>query len=212
MKTFRNLYINLNGVKLENFIHNLESISNTPWIRRKDKEKVLSEESHILCFESQESETLPPTILFLCPQRNNQTWWVSNIIPTEIGQLTHDEYNLALMSFYEQLIKPAVNNTTITIEITSDIVTIESVSGNEVANALRRFSSAANKSTGSSHPLDQQRWFDFLIVANQAETKPDVTLVIETLKELEWSEERAYELGLQFEFAESLLTYFREHN
>src|SRR3546814_15702568 len=33
----------------------------------------------------------------------------------------------------------------------------------ESAAALRRFSAAANKATGASHPLDQRRWFDSII-------------------------------------------------
>src|SRR3546814_3953965 len=38
----------------------------------------------------------------------------------------------------------------------------------ESAAALRRFSAAANKATGASHPLDQRRWFDFIISAHRS--------------------------------------------
>ena len=84
------------------------------------------------------------------------------------------------------------------------------MAGVEVEDALKRFSSLANKSTGSSHPLDQKRGFEFLILAHNAHDKLDVNLVIYTLRELGWSEERAIELGLEFEFAESLLSDMQE--
>ena len=49
-----------------------------------------------------------------------------------------------------------------------------------------------------------------LITFKRKNIKLDVNLIIHTLRELGWSGERAYELGLQFEFAESLLSYVQE--
>ncbi len=210
MKTFRDLYIYLNGVNVETFAQKLESHTNSAWIRRKDKEEFGSGEERFMCFEAVKNDTIMPVALFLFPRRDDGTWWVSNIIPTEKNELTHDQYNAALLDFYEQIIQPAIQNTAITVELTTDIVTIASVAGVEVENALQRFSKLANKSTGASHPLDQNRWFKFLTLAHNSYNKLDVNLVIFTLKELGWSEERAIELGLQFEFAQSLLSYVRE--
>ena len=135
---------------------------------------------------------------------------MSNIVPTEQNELTHDQYNDALISFNEQIIQPAIIDTPITAQLTSDVITVASVAGIEVENALKRFSKLANKSTGTSHPSDQKRWFEFLTMAHHAHAKLDVNLIIHTLRELGWSGERAYELGLQFEFAESLLSYVQE--
>ena len=210
MKTFRDLYIQLNGVNTETFTQKLESQTNSIWVRRKDKEEIGSGEEHFMCFEAVKNDTSMSVALFLFPYSDAETWWVSNIVPTEQNELTHDQYNDALMSFNEQIIQPAIIDTPITAQLTSDVITVASVAGIEVENALKRFSKLANKSTGTSHPSDQKRWFEFLTMAHHAHAKLDVNLIIHTLRELGWSGERAYELGLQFEFAESLLSYVQE--
>ena len=210
MKTFRDLYIQLNDVHIETFTQKLESQTNSIWVRRKDKEEIASGEEHFMCFEAVKNDTIMPVALFLFPHSDAETWWVSNIVPTEQNELTHDQYNDALISFNEQIIQPAIIDTPITAQLTSDVITVASVAGIEVEDALKRFSKLANKSTGTSHPSDQKRWFEFLILAHHAPHKLEVNLVIYTLRELGWSEERAIELGLQFEFAESLLSYVQE--
>lgn len=90
------------------------------------------------------------------------------------------------------------------------INSLESIIGSEAKNALESFSRLANKSTRASHPLDQERWFRFLVIANKANKEINVEIVINALKELGWSTDSADELGLQFEFAESLLSYIDE--
>ena len=50
MKTFRDLYIQLNGVNTETFTQKLESQTNSIWVRRKDNEEIASGEEHFMCF------------------------------------------------------------------------------------------------------------------------------------------------------------------
>lgn len=163
-----------------------------------------------MCFEAVKNDTIMPVALFLFPHSDAETWWVSNIVATGQNELTHDQYNDALISFNEQIIQPAIKDKPVTVKLTNDFITVGSVAGIEVEDALKRFSRLANKSTGTSHLLDQKRWLEFLTMAHHAHAKLDVNLIIHTLRELGWSEERAIELGLQFEFAESLLSYVRE--
>lgn len=211
MKTFRDLYIHLNGVDLEIFSNDLERQSKAPWRRRKDKEEDLGGTGDKpICFESSKGSSVAPAALFLFP-KNQETWWVSNIVPTEKSELTYDEYNAALENFFENIVRPAIEETPVTAELTSNEITIGSLAGVEAEKALVRFSNAANKSTGSSHPLDRKRWFEFLILVHEAKADLHADLIIRALVELGWSEERAIELGLQFEFAEDLLSYIHEH-
>ena len=55
----------------------------------------------------------------------------------------------------------------------------------EAADALRMFSVGANKSTGSSHPSDQERWFQFLFAAYRAQGEFDPYLLRRWLEEVE---------------------------
>lgn len=210
MKTFRDLYIHLNGVNLETFSNKLEQQSKAPWIRRKDKEVELGGDGETpICFEASKGSPVSPSALFIFP-KEGETLWVSNIVPTEESELTFDQYNFALENFYENIVLPAIEGSSITVNLTSNQISVGSVAGDEVENALVRFSNLANKSTGSSHPLDRKRWLEFLILAYEAGADLHVDLVIRSLVELGWSEEKAVELGIQFEFAEDLLSYMQE--
>lgn len=51
-----------------------------------------------MCFEAVKNDTIMPVAFFLFPHSEAETWWVSNIVPTEQNELTHDQYNDALMS------------------------------------------------------------------------------------------------------------------
>lgn len=210
MKTFRDLYIHLNGVEVDALSKNLESHSKAPWIRRKDKEEELGEvDKRPICFEAKKGNAVSPAALFIF-SKGNETLWVSNIVPTEENELTCDQYNFALEHFYENIVLPAIKGTSITAELTSDQISIGSVAGEEAEKAIVRFSNLANKSTGSSHPLDRERWLEFLVLAHEAKSELHAEMVIRTLVELGWSEEKAVELGIQFEFAEDLLSYIEE--
>jgi hypothetical protein len=210
MKTFRDLYIHLNGFDIDALSKELESHSIAPWIRRRDKEEELGDvDKRPICFEAQKGSDVSPAALFIFI-KENETLWVSNIIPTEESELTYDRYNFTLEHFYENIVLPAIKGTSITAELTSDQISIGSVAGEEVEKAFVRFSNLANKSTGSSHPLDRKRWLEFLVLAHEAKSNLHSDMIIRSLVELGWPEEKAIELGIQFEFAEHILSYIEE--
>lgn len=210
MKTFRNLYIKLNGVDIDTFSKDLEKKSKAPWVRNKDKEKELGGiEGKPICFEALKGSAVSPAALFIFPKESD-TLWVSNIVPTEESELSYDQYNFALMNFYEDIVLPAIEGTAITADLTSDQISIASIAGDEVEKALFHFSNLANKSTGSSHPFDRKRWLEFLVLAHEAKSELHSDVIIRSLVELGWSEEKAIELGIQFEFADDLLSYIQE--
>ncbi|MDV6315927.1 hypothetical protein [Idiomarina sp. HP20-50] len=209
MKIFRDLYIHLNGVDVNTFSELLENTSKKPWVRRKDKEEELgSNKERSVCFEAIENSSVSAAALFIFPYKD-ETLWVSNIVPTEVSELTYDQYNSTLENFYRNVILPAIDGTAITADLTSDQISIGSVAGNEAEKAFIQFSSSANKSTGSSHPSDRKRWLEFLVLVHKAKSDLDTDVVIRALVEQGWSEEKAIELGIQFEFAEDLLSYIQ---
>lgn len=96
-----------------------------------------------------------------------------------------------------------------------------------VLEKLKRFCSVANKSTGSSHPCDQKRWFDFICqtvddgkifdystLASflQDEThwgkKPDDFIGV--MGSYAWEEEQAYELATEYENLCEVLRYYKK--
>ena len=76
----------------------------------------------------------------------------------------------------------------------------------ERADALRRFSAAANKATGSSHPLDRTRWFAFLLSVHGVTPSLDADRLARWLVEVEgWSDDKAHDLVVEYEFGLALL-------
>lgn len=70
------------------------------------------------------------------------------------------------------------------------------------------FSSAANKSTGSTHPYDRQRWFEFITLIHKSEKNISPEEVQKFLTEDGWTEDFSFELACEFEYSLDLLEYY----
>lgn len=89
---------------------------------------------------------------------------VVNIVPLRKNELTIDEYNAVLDLFYKEVILP--NKTKMkgltVIEPETDVFDPLKYISKEALAKLELFCNGANKTTGSSHPSDEARWFDFI--------------------------------------------------
>lgn len=210
MKTFQNLYIHLNGYDIETFVENLTKNCNSKWKRafeREENAKYFREKA--FSFEYFGNEELPNVGLTLFENENGD-WYVPNIIPLQIREISIDEYNKLLEDFKSSLVNPAIDNTPIQVELTASEISLEDVIGKEATDTLKRFSALANKATGNSHPLDKERWFEFLITAQKSEKKPSFELLKTTLMEQGWSEEFSDELAFEFENGKELLDFVKK--
>src|SRR5207245_2329219 len=90
---------------------------------------------------------------------------VGNIVPMDDRRLTYDEYNNILEDFFHKVVLPATADRAVHAQLSADEVKIETWLSDGAASLLRAFSRAANKSTGSAHPADRERWEAFLIAA-----------------------------------------------
>ncbi len=134
---------------------------------------------------------------------------VANIVPQNVSELGITKYNTILMDFVDRVVKPAAENNEFEIELTSSRQTLEDWMTEGPAIALRRFSRSANKSTGASHPMDQARWFTFLIEAYRSPKRADSEHLARWLIEIEgWPEHTARELAIDYEFALGLLEQY----
>ncbi|NET70392.1 MAG: hypothetical protein F6K62_05130 [Sphaerospermopsis sp. SIO1G2] len=207
MKKFRDLYIHLNNYDIEQLIKHLTDNCTNNWSRAYEREKnaVLSAEKSY-CFEHTTGDGLEAAGLILF-QKDRNTWFVPNIVPTEKDQLSIDEYNQILVDFFKKIVQPAIKNTSVTAELTNDKEFIENLIGNDAAALLNKFSNSANKFTITSHPLDRKKWFDFILSVNSKGVKLDPNLLSNSLIEKGWSQEAVDKLVTEYEFADALLNY-----
>lgn len=168
--------------------------------------------------------TSDDVLLFRCEANNNhpaagltlwgipEGYYVPNIVPLQSGSLTYCEYNAVLASFLVCVVEPIAGKFGFKVSITQSSQDIDDWLSSDAANKLRRFSGAANKSTGASHPMDERRWFDFLIAVHRNGEDLGSDRLARWLHEIEgWDEETAHDLAGDFENALSLLTHYDEN-
>ncbi len=148
---------------------------------------------------------------------------VGNIIPLEKGQLTKEEYNKILDLFKLNIIIPYCEKYK-NIEVigsTTDNFDPLSVITENALSKLILFCNTANKSTGSSHPCDENRWFDFVCQTVDDDKTFDYNTLLEFLKDSDywnkyktsdnvWSEARATELASEYDNYVRILKYYKE--
>jgi len=207
MKVFRDLYIKLNGARIEELIEQFTERCGDHWHRALDREKdVGSMGEKAFSFEHTAGDGLERAGLSLF-QKEDDTWYVPNIIPLDSSQLSHEQYNRILENFLESIVCPSITGLPVTAELTGDVLFLKDVVGEDVAALLHTFSVLANKSTGSAHPCDRNRWFDFLLAVQRKHISLNTDLLIHSLMEEGWSEDRAHDLAIEYEFAIGLLDY-----
>ena len=179
-----------------------------PWRHAAKDEDVLSEhtssDEEIIAFHRDPGDGLEAVGLVLWSEPEG--FKVTNVVPRAAGELGVAGYNRHLMDFIERLARPAAAKAGFSVEVTAARQTLEDWTSSDAADALRRFSAAANKSSGASHPLDRRRWFAFLIRAHRDATSLAAEQLVRWLIEAEeWPEDVAHRLAMQYEFARDLL-------
>lgn len=134
---------------------------------------------------------------------------VANIVPQTVGELSIGEYNSILQDFVATIARPASAPGQFDVDLTVAEQSIDDWLGAAAAAALTRFSGAANKSTGASHPNDRARWFAFLFAAHRARARLDSGQLARWMIEVEgWTEETAYGLARDYEYSLDLLVEY----
>lgn len=207
MKAFKDVYINTGDVSITDFINKVTDQVRSSWSRSYENEensKYLGEIA--FSFKRANDGRLPSAGISIF-QKDKSTWYIPNVVPLEVGQLDYDEYNSIITDFYNTCLIPAASDCDVNVEITTGIISDEDVVGYESAKLLKSFSSLANKSTGSSHPCDQKRWFAFIVQTCREHTYVDTSDLIRVLRDQGWDENSAHKLAIEFEFARDLIMY-----
>lgn len=154
---------------------------------------------------------------------------IVNIVPIQKNQLTIDEYNSVLEEFYQDIIIPyrELRPSVRIIGPTSELFEPLNYISDTALKKLEVFCCAANKTTGSSHPCDEQRWFDFICQTVDDDRVFDFDTLYRFLMDKEywgdnseaaysvmgkyaWDEEHAYELASEYDQYVRILRYYKE--
>ena len=134
--------------------------------------------------------------------------YVSNILAQEFSSLTYDQYNSILFDFHETCAEPAAKDVGADLELGNSDPHLDDFVSPNTAKLLRSFSARANRSI--LHPLDRERWNEFLAAAYREGAKLDPSMLKRWLIEEEkWPEDEAITLAIEYEHARDLLQVFQ---
>ena len=207
---FQDLYLRGPASAVAALRQALKDRATPPWRYATEKEeqlRELGEEGDALAFERAVTPGFEAAGLVLIADDDGLK--VANIVPRELSELTHRAYNAILADFASEVARPAAVDAGYSVVMSNSTLQLENVVSPAVAEALRRFSVLANKSTGASHPMDRDRWFDFILLAHRENAQLDASVLARWLSESEgWFEDCARDLAGEYERSRSLLTRY----
>jgi hypothetical protein len=212
MEVFRELFIRADAQRMAAAVDEIEASLPGGWRRDRAIEaghRSRAPFSPAFCFVCSTTDRRPAARLFLT-QKNSNSFYVSNVVPTERHQLSHAEYNTILEDFFQTVWKPYAEHAGIDHELTGADAGLEHWLSSDSADKLRQFSLLANRGTGASHPNDRQRWNDFVISAYRDGSQLDASTLQRWLIEVEgWAPEIAGQLAVEYEYGRELLAFER---
>lgn len=224
METYRELYFKGEVSELKKFVKDIKNYAIGNWEAK--NEKNFGEE--YLFFDYVGDNISKARVCIHLGRIQEGELKVGNIVPLEKDELKITEYNNILLKFYEEVIEPYKNcGTDLVIDSPSDdkFNPLDVIS-EKALKKLEAFCNGANKSTGSSHPCDRERWFDFICQTVDDSRMIDASTLATFLKDEDywgnkpdgyigvigkyaWDEDKAYELALEYESLCEIIEYYR---
>lgn len=159
------------------------------------------------CFSWQGTMGRPAASVIL-HKRGSGEISISNIVPVERRPLTDEEYNNILSGFDADVLRPMGDGLSVETLLVPPGVQLEKNLSSEARDALRAFSSTANKV--APHPLDWRRWDRFLVRSHLDHSPLDSSEIDWWLASEGWPEGRRGELVEAYEKGLSLLAEYDE--
>jgi hypothetical protein len=206
MKTFRHIQLYGSHAQIAAFHEKLaEWVPTAAWRRNVDLRGSVAPDVSVFEYTGGEA---PGACVWLFDEPYGAR--VTNIVPRSAGALSHDEYNTIAMGFAHDVLNPIATQLSVRIEVGPSEKSIEDLLPASVASALRQFSSSTNRSTGTAHPQDAEKWDKFVILAHRER----VSMAPDTLRHLlvedeHWDHDQALDLALKYESAQRLLESYR---
>lgn len=214
MQDYKELEIKAEPDRLAQLIDRLSSIhQSNGWKRSRHLEDNLGRIDPVgntwYCFSCDEADSRSAADLWLT-HRSADHLYVCNIVPKSDRRLSYESYNQIISSF-ERFASAVAAEADVSVIVSGGMLDIAEYLSPKSLNLLVRFSDLANKSTGSSHPLDQRRWFEFLLEVHRESSKlTSYELNRWLVEERYWPPDGASSLVSEYEQGRALLQFAEE--
>ena len=208
MNVYRELVFRGNRLALDRFISDLEQRLTDGWTRYHSRESEVRRAvlGAMYCFSCTAAGQRPASELWVATQADGALY-VSNVLANEYSSLSYDQYNAIVQEFHARFALPAASATGVKVELAKADPQIEDFLSERAARLLRSFSTGANRSI--LHPLDRERWNEFLTAAHREGAPLSATMLQRWLVEEEsWPEDEASNLAIEYEQARGLLEVY----
>lgn len=197
--------------KLEALRTSLAERAVRPWrynALETDQFLVLGEDELALAFERSATPGFEAAGLLLTATKDGME--VASIVPLLTEELSVVEHNRILCDFAACIAQPVAQALGYRVELSSSTLQFEDLLPQEVMAALQRFSDLADKANGAAHPLDKDRWFDFVILSYCTGVQLEGSILERWLYECEsWPRDIARNLAAEYERSCALLAHLR---
>jgi hypothetical protein len=212
---FHNLKIIGSYDEIEKLIYIIEQNLRNGWTRNKDMEDSRKRDLKILSdgriFTQYDDNKLPICHVYFMYDKNQYLKLLSIRFPSEDANNIKNEnnekrQNMMLKKFYDIYLLPYKQEADVRVIYDDKELSIDSLMSNDMAQAFRSFTFAANKS--SLHPLDRERFYDFIIQAHIEGSPLEEDEISSLLQIAGWWEEKSIELSSDYRFGRDLLNRF----
>ena len=205
MKIFKEMYISSGNKNISTLADVLLKNCKKPWYYN----AVEYGKNYINVEYVSESPCSADIALYFNEDKNEYS--VVNILPIDKDELSIEEYNEVLDKFYN-FFKGIVDEKDFVINFSKyGTMSKKDLMCEKTIEALDAV--ANNKLSGwSSHPLDRDRWYTFILQSFNSNDyrKLEDTLENLLIEDYEWPEDKALKLAIEYEFAIDLLKKMRE--
>lgn len=136
-------------------------------------------------------------------------WKVYNVVPAQSRDLTIAEYNSVLLQFYDQYLRHHEGDPNFTSAPPRGHRDASEFLSQDGLELLTTFSELANKSSAGSHPLDYERWLQFVFYCHKVNVDFEGTLH-GMLVDQDWDSETAHRLCEKYTTAVEILRKYDE--
>ncbi len=161
-----------------------------------------TDKSTFICIESPElvfNDTQLKGVIWILINEEKCNLEIINIVPLINKHLEYKEYNYILDCFRDNFLLDLLHRFNASIKESKAYYDLKDELGEDVFKALLMFSDCANKSTGNTHPMDFDRWCDFIFLYHHSNRHLSADVLIGWFKEEGWDEEHAHDLAIEFE-------------
>jgi aspartokinase-like uncharacterized kinase len=192
MKKLRELIISVSADTTKEFLDAVDAALTHGWSRDRRAEDA----AYYTCDRRADRE---PARLLIA-RKDSETMYVSNVLAVQGDKLSCDEWNAVVVDFNERVLRSICGKFSASWQVTSDVLHVEELMSADAFRCLKEFLVAANISDGNIHPLDRERWNDFLIAVHRGGGELHAHELMRWLTEEKgWSENVAHRLAGEFE-------------